>query len=159
MRASTRLRMGMDAKKVVATLFVAEVVEQQVISGQAQRALDSVDHLGEEPAVDERDDDAHGGRAPAGQPGGERRGDVVELSAAASTRSRVAVATSGSPRSARDTVAIDTPASRATSSMLAAIRVLLGALPFPRRVNAIAAGSASVSPRVVGTSARAVRDT
>ena len=41
--------------------------------------LDGVDHLGEEPAVDERHDDADRRGAAAGQPRGERRGDVVEL--------------------------------------------------------------------------------
>ncbi len=59
--------------------LVAEVVEQQVEAGLAQRGLDGVDDLGEEPAVDERDDDADRRGAPTGQPGGERRGDVVEI--------------------------------------------------------------------------------
>ena len=78
-RASTRLRIGMTSKNRARPCCVAEVVEQQVEAGLAQRRLDGVDHLGEEPAVDERHDHADGRGAPAGQPGGERRGDVVEF--------------------------------------------------------------------------------
>ena len=68
-----------DVEEPRAALLVAEVVEQQVEARLAQRGLDGVDHLGEEPAVDERDDHADRRGPAAGQPGGERRGDVVEL--------------------------------------------------------------------------------
>src|SRR5690606_36558350 len=47
-------------------------------------------------------------------------------SAAARTRSRVEEVTLGSPRSARDTVAVETPAARATSSIPAVMaRIVL----------------------------------
>ena len=106
-----------------AAVRVAEVVEQQVEPGVAQRRLDGGDDLGEEPPVDERDDEPDGRRPPAGQPGRERRGDVVELGGGLRTPGRGwPRRRRAGPRSARDTVAIETPACRATSSMLATMR-------------------------------------
>ena len=57
----------------------AEVVEGQVVALLEQRALGALDHGAEEPAVEERDDDADVAGASGREAGGARRDDVAEL--------------------------------------------------------------------------------
>jgi len=67
-------------EKALPALHVAEVVQQQVVAGLMQHALDSAQHLGEIPAMHERDDDADRCRTPARESRRERGRDVVQLS-------------------------------------------------------------------------------
>ncbi len=57
----------------------AEVVERQVVALLEQRALGALDDGAEEPAVEERDDDADVARAAGREAGGARRDDVAQL--------------------------------------------------------------------------------
>ena len=104
-------------------------VQQQVDVVGLEALLHSGEHLGEVPPPDIRRDDADRAGTPGSEPGRGGRHRVVHLEGERDDsvpRSEVDIV---SPRNARDTVAEDTPAARATSRIVR--RGPAGSLRFP----------------------------
>jgi hypothetical protein len=66
-------------EEALPTVRISEVVQQQIEAARVQLRLGAGEELPVVPAIDERNDNADGGRATARQPGSERRRDVVQL--------------------------------------------------------------------------------
>ena len=103
------------AEELGAPARVGQHVEHEVVAVPPQGRLDAADDLGEEPAARLRQDDADGPHPPGSQGRCQRGGGVPELVGRGEDLVRVSRETLGRPRRARDTVAADTPAGRATS--------------------------------------------